>query len=237
MYKQKQFIKVKGKLIQLGYDKYTQDADFHNHNEIIALNNKFPNLVGYGFLMYLKELMAENPACKIRWDEDTVQKMSNMMNMESKLIRDIVNFCIKELKILRKIHTWRELERSEEFYLIYPDFMEELIWLQAKMINQESEIRRNANIKEDGVKYERTIAKKREKIEKIKSILVLTEDIKNKTMMFYPDINFQDAWDMFVEMCTDQYYRWNEELNPENYEQTFYAYLNKYTAKIVIQKD
>lgn len=237
MYKPQTFIKVKGKLIQLGYDKYTQSAYLHCEEDMIALNNKFQNLVGYGFIQYLKELMAENPACKIRWDEDTIAKMSSMMNMEAKLIRDIVEYCIKELKILKKVHTWRELERTNEFYLIYPDFMEELIMLESKKIHEESEIRRNANLKEDGIKYERKIAYRKRLVQEIRDVLIYTPEIKKNANMFYPNMNVDELWEQFVQMCEDQYYRWHAELTHDNYAQVFYTYLNKITAKIVIPKD
>lgn len=237
MYKPEQYIKVKGKLIQLGYEKYTQDADFHNNDDIIALNNKFPNLVGYGFIMYLKELMAMNPACKILWDDDMMQKMASMMNMEVSVIRSITNYCIKELKMLRKVHTWRELERTNEYYLIYPDFMEELINLQSKRLYEESEIRKNANLKEDGIKFQRGIDKKNKMKADMREILIFTDEIKGKGKMYYPDVDVRGLWDEFVDMCETYYFKWHAILTPDNYATTFFTYLNKHTSKIVIPKE
>ncbi len=237
MYKPEQYVKIKGKLCQLGYEKYTQDADHHNHDDIIALNNKFPNLTGFGFIQYLKELMAMNPACRIRWNEDTIQKMSSMMNMDASLIRTIVNYCLKELKMLRKTHIWRELEKSEEFYLIYPDFMDELINLQTKRINEETEILMRLNSKADGQLYEREIKKKKRLCAEMHEILILTPEIKKNATMFYPDINIDDFWDEFVDMCETSYIKWHALITPENYETTFYTFLNKQTAKIVIPKN
>ena len=92
-------------------------------------------------------------------------------------------------------------------------------------------------LKEDGIKYERKIAYRKRLVQEIRDVLIYTPEIKKNANMFYPNMNVDELWEQFVQMCEDQYYRWHAELTHDNYAQVFYTYLNKITAKIVIPKD
>lgn len=222
---------VDRKKIQLGYDKYTQDSSLHTTENMIVLNKKFPNLTAYGFIQYLKELMALNPAAKIEHSPTNVTKMSLMMNMDESLIRAIIAFCVN-IGMLEIRHTYRELEKSDEKYLIYPDFLQELINLESKKLGQEAEIRSNKHLLSWDKRHESEIRKKKRLVDEMRVFMLLSEEIKTKSTMYYPDIDIKDAWDEFVDMCESSYQEWHAQLSHENYDIMFYTYLNKRTTKI-----
>lgn len=209
---------------QFGYEKYTQDSEEHQKGFIIALNNQFPNLVGFGVYQYLKQLWALNPRAKIEWTDENIKKLSLQMNIEESLLRDVVAFCRSHLKIFFLSRSVFELKKMELKYLIYPNFMQELIDLEVRRMAKEAYIEVN-KIKDGSDKNEKDI--KNEIISKLREFLVLTEDMESFVDAHYPLLGKpKDLWDNFIYDVEKNYLKWESILLPENYEKVFYLFLN-----------
>ncbi len=215
---------------QFGYEKYTQDSEEHLKGSIISLNNRFPNLVGFGILQYLKQLMAINPRCKIAWDEDNITALAHQMNVERKLLVEVVDYCLKQAKILQLTRSWFETEMSEVFYLLYPEFMEELITLQVKKLQDEAtKVPNFYGNPELGDETE--AARKTRMLEEMDKFLVLTDIMKNKVQNYYPNFGDpEDLWNEFKEEINKNYLKWYQVTAKDNYESNFYVFLNRRRA-------
>ena len=206
------------------YEKYTQSAMEHQKGYFIALNNRFPNLVGFGIVQYLKQLMAINPRCKLIWSEETARIMCQQMNVEFDVFKEVVNYCI-QIRMFRIIHSWVGYEGKDYQYLTFPDFMEELIQIEIKKLRRESEVEWNTF--KEVVGGESASSMRTRVLDSMKSFLILTPDMEETVRNFYPGIGEpKDLWDEFVRKIEDEFMRYWDELSKDNYKDWFYAYLN-----------
>ena len=58
-------------------------------------------------------------------------------------------------------------------------------------------------------------------INEMREFMIFTDEMKKKAKLFYPDININDMWDMFMDMCETSYLEWHSQLNPDNYSMRF----------------
>lgn len=228
--------KQRTKRYKYGFETYTQSTTVHTQEYMIALNNRFPNLVGYGCIQYLKELMANTEYGKVVWDDDNIKAMCAMMNIEETLFREIVDFSINSLGLLKFTRSWYNFEFTEVRFLTCPPFLEELVTLQSKRILAKAEKWRNKErFNKDN---ETTYKKKKRMISEMMQFLVFTEKMQGDCKKFYPHIEDPNKyWEDFLTMCEESYYEWHAKLNPENYANMFFVYMNNQVEEFVIEKD
>lgn len=115
-------------------------------------------------------------------------------------------------------------------YLIYPDFMRELIDLEVK------KMKRDADIKANTYKYEKEKGtgetadySKRRMIEEMTAFVVITPKIKEDIEAFYPKLGEPEAlFNQFVQNVKKDYLKWYQLLTPENYVDNLYVFLNNH---------
>lgn len=213
-----------------GFEKYTQLASEYRQPEMIALNRRFPNLVGFGVVQHLKQLMAENPRGKVRWMPEDIRKLSYQMNTDESVIRDVVDFCRKELGIFRLTKSYFEFWNEDIFYLIYPEFMNNLIDIQIKRMTDEVYSEANIRVDEKGVPSKSTTASiKKKAVDEMKAFLVIDDTLKDKIRMYYPGLGEPDAlWKEFMRDIDKSYMKWHQILTPENYRESLFIWLNNH---------
>lgn len=215
-----------GHLNQFGYEFFTQDSEEHQKDYIMALNNRFPNLVGFGILQYMKQLWALNPRAKLMYNKENIEKWSRQMNVDRKIMEEFLTYCLDTLGIFTLTHTWYALERTNYQYIMYPDFVTHLLWLQAKKIHQETEIKLN-KYKNEGVG--RTTAKQQRSkmIESMRPFLLLKKEMKKEIEAYFPLLGEPETlFDLFKQEVYRDYQKWYEILTPQNYRASFIAWLN-----------
>lgn len=219
--------------LEVGFDFYTQSSTEYMEEPFISLNNRFPNLVGFGIIQYLKQLMAQDPSGKLVWSEDSIEKYANLMAIQKDLLLEVVNYCIKSLKMLRIVTIVRVDDRSATKALYYPKLMEHLIDLQVKRKSEAALYYQQFNIKKDS-SVETPKEKRTRMIADLKAILELTTEeentIKEAVSQYYAGVDYNTAWNDFKESCYSRYLEWHGQLTHSNKIQTFYIYLNNIKA-------
>lgn len=215
------------KKLARGFEFYTQSSTEHLEEGFVALNNRFPNLVGFGIVQYLKQLMAQQDSGKLLWDEANIDKIAYLMAIDKALLLEVVGFCTKSLKIM-KVTTYYQIDAPNKTMLVYPKFLDHLLELQVKRKMEHGLFYEQQIIKPS---TKETPAKQRKRlVDEIKAVLVLTDEekaIRNENVSkYYHGVNPDTAWDEFVRSCCNRYLEWHGTLTKENKLQSFYVYLN-----------
>lgn len=215
------------KRVTRGFEFYTQSSTEHLEEGFVALNNRFPNLVGFGIVQYLKQLMAQQESGKLVWDEDNIDKIANLMAIDKALLLEVVTFCTKSLKMM-KITTYYQIEAPSKTMLVFPKFFEHLLELQVKRKLEHGLFYEQQIIKEHSSE---TPAKKRKRlVDEIKAEMQLTNEEKairdENVSKYYQGVNPDKSWDEFVRSCCNRYMEWHGAITKDNKLQSFYVYLN-----------
>ena len=215
------------KRLTKGFEFYTQSSTEHLEEGFVALNNRFPNLLGYGIVQFLKQLMAQQDTGKLTWDEDNIDKIANLMAIDKSLLLEVVGFCTKSLKMM-KVTTYYQIDAPNKTMLVFPKFLDHLIELQVKRKMEHGLFYQQQIIKPS---TKETPAKLRTRlVAEIKAVLELTQEektMRNESVnKYYQGLNPDTAWSEFERSCCNKYLEWHETLTKENKLQSFYMYLN-----------
>lgn len=220
--------------LEKGFELFTQSSREYLEPNFIALNNRFPNMVGFGIVQVLKQLMAQEKSGKLVWTEAKIPTYASLMNTDESLLVEVVTFLTKNLKEFKLINAWRtspEIGWVQEKIkvLYYPKLMNHLIDLQVQRKNEQTlYYQQYSSNRNDG--RETYQAKRRRMVADLEEVLVLTKEetdkMKESIKKYYAGIEFETAWKEFCDMVKSKYLEWHGQLVPENKEQTFYVYLN-----------
>jgi hypothetical protein len=101
-------------------DYFSHDNNMRNDIKIKAVRRKY-NSAGYALYIMILELLTSNEYFEIEWNEDNIELLSPDFDMDTEVITDIVNYCIK-LNLLQitngYLHCDTLTERLEETLLL-----------------------------------------------------------------------------------------------------------------------
>jgi hypothetical protein len=101
-------------------DYFSHDNNMRNDIKIKAVRRKY-NSAGYALYIMILELLTSNEYFEIEWNEDNIELLSPDFDMDTEVITDIVNYCIK-LNLLQitngYLHCETLTDRLEETLLL-----------------------------------------------------------------------------------------------------------------------
>src|ERR1700741_164825 len=85
---------------QTTFKEFEHRTSLHYSKEVLALNNKFPDLRGYGVLCYLMELCGASLTGKIEFSRSERNKLASAMNMDVDLFDDIILYLYNTARLI-----------------------------------------------------------------------------------------------------------------------------------------
>lgn len=210
------------------FDTFDHPTLLHTQKEVVAMNNHFQGLTGYGVLCLLMEMCGRNLDGKIPFSPVDRKVMAAMINVPE----DVFEKIVKYMDVVNLISIGEESVSVNliDKYIIRKRIRRESVRVAVAQKREKIARKRGLN-----VNAKESEAQKRRRIwREFDEILILTDRIVNDAHLKYPlhgDVRVY--FKHFITFIKTGYAKYHGKITHDNYIMNFYMYMNSYKLPLV----
>ncbi len=205
------------------FDNFDHPTNLHLKKEIIAMNNAFPNLVGYGVLCVLMEMCGGVISGSIPFDKKEARIIASMLSVDLDTFGRIIGYMETAgvISINNNFLTVELISKSIIRKRMRRDAVRQSVSKKREIIKRKSGIR--VDVKES------EMARRRRIFKEFDEILIFTDRIKTDAELKYPGYGAIEVYfKRFVQHTKLNYAHTYTKITHDNYVASFYVHMNQY---------